>query len=91
MKNEQKQFPSGFKSWIETYFNIVTHLQSTIACVDTMSFQALSKESDEGLYKLAEALTDEWEELHKETNWEGRNFKLELETFLVEKDAKIIS
>jgi hypothetical protein len=76
-----------FNSWQETHFEMVAHIQSS---VDHPCFVADTHESEGrgGLYLLAEELTDEFEEIHKNTDWKEENYIDEIEIFLSRKHSE---
>lgn len=87
-----KDFPNGFISWQETYFEVVDSL-SGILRLDSFQhgskeFKWLTEEYDNGgrgrMYELAEEWTDEFEKLNEDREWDGQ-FYDELDEFLKEK------
>lgn len=66
-------WPNGFTSWIETYYEVVSRINYIQA---TNSVSSVIEEIQEhhgrgGLYGLAERLTDEFEEIHRGRQWDG--------------------
>lgn len=71
------KFPNGFSSWYETHHEIVSEM--TLRLMDGNTTPVLLKEISEtqgtgGLYELARALTDEFEQLNKGRQWDGEFF-----------------
>ena len=79
-------FPNGFKSWQETHFEVV----SIISCIWRLDkpygvvLQRHEEQGTGGLYELAEELTDKFETLNKDREWDGEFFE-EIEEFLTKK------
>ena len=80
-----KIFPNGFGYWQETHFEIVSHIVTTCKTVGTMANDVNNLYGTKGMYKLAEELTDEFENLHKGRTWDGDYFD-EIEKFLLSKE-----
>lgn len=84
MKKEDfnKKFPNGFDCWQETHYEIVAAFYSY---TDSPVLESLEQHKGRGgMYEFAEELTDEFENLHKDKNWDGE-FYDELETFIKNK------
>lgn len=82
-----KEFPNGFGSWQETHYEIVAAITYEIAhddINDNLIYKTLRENGHGGLYELAEDLTDEFELLNKDREWDGEFFE-EIERFLDEK------
>jgi hypothetical protein len=85
-----KNFPNGFASWQETHYEvvaaiIVAHAMHTHEIDHSELLEKTIKEKGHGgLYELAEDLTDEFETINKNREWDGEFFE-EIETFLNEK------
>lgn len=77
-----KNFPNGFESWIETYYEIVSSINLN------ESNPVIEKIRDDkgigGLYEFAELLTDEFETKYKDTEWDGEFFDM-IEEFISNK------
>ena len=80
-----KYFPNGFKSWQETYFEVVSEIINRTIFSGSVSNIRLEEQGTGGLYELAEELTDIFEKENKGVIWgEDKNseyFDL-LESFL---------
>lgn len=82
-----KNFPNGFESWHETHYEIVSIIERLRNEYDSISNVIKRVEETEGtggFYELAESLTNEFESIHKETQWDG-NFFNEIESFMEQK------
>lgn len=72
-----KEFPNGFTNWIETHHEIVTYIQRKLNEYkgdDSTIEIVYHKYGRGGLYELAEAWTDEFEEQNRDTEWDGEFF-----------------
>ena len=66
------KFPNGFTSWMEThhevvstiYYNLLDDRYTGLAC------EINDTQAQRGLYKLAETLTDKFENKYKGMDWE---------------------
>ena len=78
-------FPNGFDSWIETYYEFVEKIVDTLnestEDDDNVVSECQAKEGRGGLYELAKSWTTEFEEIHRGIEWDG-NFFDAIETFL---------
>ena len=83
---ENKEFPNGFESWLETYFEVVSFitLQYERESVTSKVAELYERNGSGGMYELAKELTDEFELLNKGRVWDGEFFE-ELESFLMQK------
>ena len=83
-----KNFPNGFTSWQETHYEVVEKIsmisQMDEALIPPLVSFVYTMGGRGGLYELAEELTDEFEELNKNREWDGEFFD-EIETFLNDK------
>lgn len=72
-----KTFPNGFQSWQETHFEIVTAIALELNKPEPVGVAAEWRESQgsNGLFSLAEELTDKFENLHLGREWEGDFFE----------------
>lgn len=76
--SQEKHFPNGFTTWIETFYEIVSAIERErghdsgpwsprlIAINET--------QGTGGFYELAEDLTDKFEALHEGREWDGEFF-----------------
>ncbi len=78
-----KDFINGFSSWHETHFEIVAaitfELQKQTPAKGVLD--RLNSQGKGGLYELASELTDEFENLHEDTEWDGDFFDV-IEEFI---------
>ena len=83
---EAKEFPNGFVSWCETHHEVVSFLTLEYERGSSTSKVAefYEKNGMRGMYDLAEELTDEFELLNKDREWDGEFFE-EIESFLMKK------
>jgi hypothetical protein len=82
-----KEFPNGFASWQETHYEVVAAITSIALDddnKDNLVYKTYREDGLGGLYELAEELTDEFELLNKDREWDGEFFE-EIERFLDEK------
>jgi hypothetical protein len=86
-----KTFPNGFESWQETHYEVVAAITTELISYDEYSNfnhqlirTTLQEKGHGGLYELANDLTDEFELLNKDREWDGEFFD-EIERFLDEK------
>lgn len=73
---EIKHFPSGFASWHETHFEIVSEINLELL-KDTPSGvigSTYDSQGTGGMYELAERWTDEFELIHEGRLWDGEFF-----------------
>jgi hypothetical protein len=82
MKNQQKPDIS----WIETHHEIVSAIAISLYLdePDTIFINRREEQGTGGLYELAEELTDEFELLNKDREWDGEFFD-EIEEFIQSK------
>lgn len=72
----EEKFPNGITSYLETFYEIVAEITLYV------DFEGLSNrdiliqgiEGRGGLYELAEKLTDKFENLYKDKEWDGEFF-----------------
>lgn len=87
MKEKPKHFPNGFKSWMETHYEISQTITLMLYDEDIDEDGILYKRYDEqgigGMYELSEELTDAFELEYKGAIW-GADFDYyeTLENFL---------
>lgn len=78
-------FPNGFTTWIETHHEVVAEITSRLHTNYTGKVKEVAEDQGKGgLYELAEDLTNEFENLNKDREWDGEFFE-EIDEFLVEK------
>ena len=72
-------------SYLETHFEIVSSIIKELRRNDPTArvYKIFSERGTGGMYELAKYLTDQFEEKHKDTMWDGDYFD-ELESFLQE-------
>jgi len=72
-----KKFPNGFKSWIGTHYEMVQAITLKLCDEDleedSALYELLEEEGTEGMYELAEELTDAFEKEYKGAIW-GADF-----------------
>ena len=81
---KEKEFINGFRSWMETYFEVAAYITGELllgddccqVVKDTMWGQGFPS-----MYDLAEKLTDEFEEINKGREWDGE-FVDEINSFM---------
>lgn len=81
----EKNFPNGFNSWIETYFEVVSHINNTVNKEKTIAHGRMTQQGTGGLYEMAEELTDQFETINQGREWDGEFFD-EIENWLTEKE-----
>jgi hypothetical protein len=86
----EKHFPNGFPCWQETHFEVVSYMTGDInnnpgGVVETLR----SSDGTGALWQLAEDLTDEFEKLNKNREWDGEFFD-EIEKFMEEKLKELV-
>lgn len=82
-----KTFPNGFESWQETHFEIVSYiyeLRNNPPIESNIIEEIQLNKGIGGFYELAEDLTDEFELINKDREWDGEFFD-EIEDFLEKK------
>ena len=85
MKTQEKEFPNGFLSWMETHHEVVSFLTLNYERDKTHNGKVsriLEEQGTGGLYEFAEDLTDKFENENKDKSWDGDFFE-ELESFLM--------
>jgi hypothetical protein len=80
-----KEFPNGFLSWQETYFEVVSYINQTVEILGSISNLAREEGGIGRLYELAENLTDEFEWQYEGIEWDGDYFD-KIEIFLNKKE-----
>ena len=82
-----KEFPNGFTSWIETFYEVVAQLTSMESgdleseVINTIR----NTKGIGGMYEFAEELTDEFEATYKDSDWVDIGFFETLENFVEQK------
>lgn len=82
-----KKFTNDFASWQETHFEVVSYLTHTVDTPESMSNKAQEYGGRGCLYQLAEGLTNKFEGMNKDREWDGE-FYDEIDAFLEEQDEK---
>jgi hypothetical protein len=77
------KFINGFTSWQETHFEVVSVITHIWRLDNLYGLVAERHEAQGtgGLYELAKELTDEFEKMNEERQWDGEFFD-EIEEFL---------
>lgn len=90
MKN--KKFLNGFRSWMETHHEVISHLTLSVTQSGTLAYIEHDRRGTVGLYELAEDLTDEFELKFKGINWveDEIDFWETIELWLNSKDKESI-
>lgn len=77
-KKQEKEFPNGFTSWMETHHEIVEFIVAHIIQSKTEEGNVILDTSHNqgtgGIYDLAEGWTDEFEKLNTGRDWDGEFF-----------------
>lgn len=76
----EKNFPNGFTAWQETHFEVVSFI-SLNRDENFKLEEIVANQGTGGLYELAEQLTDEFEKLNENMEWDGEFFDA-IELFL---------
>jgi hypothetical protein len=81
---EEKVFVNGFRSWMETFFEVTSYINGEVTlqddCCEVVK-AAMWGQGYPSLYDLAEELTDEFEEINKGREWDGE-FVDEINSFM---------
>jgi len=80
----EKQFVNGFDSWIETYNEISNIIRNLIEKENPVISQMYEKTGYGLIYELSKDLTDEFELLNKDREWDGDWYD-EIEAFIESK------
>jgi len=81
------KFPNGLSNWIETHHEVVSHLVLTEGFPESKAAKTMQDQGTGGVYELAEALTDKFENENKGVLWgseEGLEYFEAIEKFLNE-------
>ena len=72
----EENFPNGFDSWYETFYEIVAEITTSINLGDlSKKITKIQKSQGRGgLYELSKELTDKFEILYKDKEWNGEFF-----------------
>lgn len=88
----KNQFPNGFTSWQETHYEVVSFLTLSLDREDDPFYEIVSKIVEEWgvayLKEYASNMTDKFEKLHYNRNWDGEFFE-ELESFMLQELKKL--
>jgi len=91
--SDTKVFPNGFRSWMETFYEVVEKItlhinfwsnDEDLEPDDDPVFEARKHNGTNGLYELAEEWADEFEELNKGREWVDEFFD-DIEDFVDKK------
>ena len=70
---EEKHFPNGFTSWMETHYEIVQAITLKLSDKDmeedSALYELLEEQGTGGMYELSEELTDAFEEEYEGAEW----------------------
>lgn len=81
--DELKEFPNGYSSWHETHFEIVQAITEQLNNTDNNIIDIYEEQGTGGMYELAEKLTNEFEALYLNKEWDGEFFG-SIEKFMTE-------
>ncbi len=76
------EFPNGFQSWLETYFEASTYICKTYKKRRTKAYLIFQTQGQPGLYTLAMEFADKFEEKYAGAEWETVLFMNTLQQFL---------
>ena len=87
----EKEFVNGFSSWMETHHEVVAEIAriESLELEEGLVYETREEMGTGGIYELAEALTDEFENLHQGKLWGQDNDTLyfdALELFFTSKN-----
>lgn len=77
-----QEFPNGFQSWLETYFEASAYICKTQKKKSTQAYIVFQRDGQPGLYKLAKDFTDKFEIKHAGNTWESVLYMNALQQFL---------
>jgi hypothetical protein len=91
------KFPNGFTSWMETHHEVVAFITKQLMVFDHTAainqdaphkiYETASEVGTYGMYDLAKAWTNEFEELNKGRKWDGDgDYFDEIEKFCEQKN-----
>lgn len=72
--SQDKIFPNGFRSWMETHHEVVDIITYALSQAKTTTPILLMIQETEGrcgFYDFAEQITDEFEAANKDREWDG--------------------
>lgn len=78
---QEKIFPNGFTSYIETHFEVTRNILSLSEVEGNKAYILLTTQGTLGLYRLAEELTDKFEKEFEGRIWDGDFFN-EIDNFV---------
>lgn len=81
---QNKKFVNGFQSWMETYTEVAMNVCEKLKDSNSSVWRTIYNTGRGGVYTLCEDLTDEFEELNEEREWDGEFFD-EIDKFLTKK------
>lgn len=91
MEQDENMFPSGFDSYHETHFEIVSAIQHALSMdgpEDSFIRDVSETQGTGGLYELAQEMTNTFEQKHAGANWgEDVVYVDEIEKFIEEFEA----
>ena len=84
--DDYKYFPNGFKSWMETHYEIVSSLTQNLISNNPSPVLLDEREraGSAALVSLAESWTDEFEQINKNRFWDGEFYE-EIDQFAYDK------
>jgi hypothetical protein len=73
---QEKNFPNGFTSWMETHHDLVSWINTELMrdYPSGLIEEVMSTKGRGGMYELAEELTDRFEKMHEGYEWDGDYF-----------------
>ena len=86
---KSKKLSGGFAQWIETYFEAVAFLTSTLDDEHSMAYQRYLEQGRGGLYELAEELTDKFQKVYEKKEWDGE-FDEFIDDFMEQENAAAV-
>lgn len=78
---QEKNFPNGFKSYIETHFEVTRNILSSSEVEGNKAYRLLRTQGTLALYVLAEELADKFEKEFEGRIWDGDFFD-EIDNFV---------
>lgn len=80
---ENKNFVNGFQSWMRSYFETVSYITHSDNSINPIINERYKKEGYDGVYRLAEEVTDEFESINKDRVWKNDEHFDEIQSFLL--------
>ena len=75
MKTLENKMPNGLTSWIETHHEIVSEISIMLAAVENnLPTRVMETRGTGGVYELGEELTDKFERINEDREWDGEFF-----------------